>query len=353
MNKITTVFLLLFAVSSFAQDTVKPIVSFGAFVDTYYMYDFNSPGGNTKSHPFTQPTRNNEFNVNLAHLELRLNGTNVHGALALHTGTSVRANYAAETDNRELSQLIHEAWAGYQIVDGVWIDAGIYPAPYGFEGWISRDNKTYTRSIVADYSPYYQTGVKLSWQASNEFSAGVNIINGWQNISETNSDKAIGITLGYAPSSTISFTYNNFIGNEMSDSVEAATRFYNNLCTRFTTSDAFQIDLTTDYGMQNVAGQSQSWMGAALIGRYIFSDKLSASLRGEYYKDEHQIILVTGTPNGFDGFGGSLNFDVALMSQLVWRSEVRILSANDAVFLSKDGFIDQTGFIVTSLGLTL
>jgi len=50
MKKITAIFLLLFSVSSFAQDTAKPVVSFGAFVDTYYMYDFNSPGGNSKSH---------------------------------------------------------------------------------------------------------------------------------------------------------------------------------------------------------------------------------------------------------------------------------------------------------------
>lgn len=353
MKKIATFFLFLMTVGSYAQDTAKPVVSFGAFVDTYYMYDFNSPGGNSKSHPFTQPSRHNEFNVNLAHLELRLNGANVRGAFAIHTGTSVRANYAAETDNRELSQLIHEAWAGYQIADGLWVDAGIYPAPYGFESWLSRDNKTYTRSLVADYSPYYETGVKLSWQASNEFNAGVNIINGWQNIAETNSDKAVGITLGYTPSSTISFTYNNFIGNELPDSVQAATRFYNNLCTRFTASDDLQIDFTTDYGMQKVSGESRSWMGAALIGRYQLSEKVSTSVRGEYYKDEYQIILVTGTPYGFDGFGASLNLDVALMPQLLWRSEVRMLSANDSVFPSEDGFIDQTGFVVTSFAITL
>lgn len=353
MKKTITFILLLLTVGSYAQDKAKPVVTFGAFVDTYYMYDFNSPGGNSKSHPFTQPSRHNEFNVNIALIEAKLSGENVRGRLALQSGTSVQANYAAEQNNRELSQLIAEASAGYQIASGFWVDAGIYPAPYGFESWISRDNKTYTRSIVADYSPYYQTGIKASWQVSDEFSAGLNIINGWQNISETNSDKAVGITLGYAPLATISFIYNNFIGNEMPDSAEAATRFYNNLCTRINASDAFQIDLTTDYGMQNVAGESQSWMGAALIGRYIFSDKLSASLRGEYYKDEHQIILVTGTPYGFDGFGGSINFDVALMPQLLWRSEIRMLSANDPVFPSEDGFIDQTGFVVTSLALTL
>jgi hypothetical protein len=329
-------------------------IRFDAFVDTYYMYDFNSPGYNEKSHPFTQPLRHNEFNINLAHLELRLDGKNIRGALAIHTGTSVKANYAGEINNRELSQFIHEAWAGYRIAKDLWVDAGIYSAPYGFESWLSRDNKTYSRSFVADFSPYYQTGVKLSWQASSSLSAAIHVINGWQNIAETNNSKAIGISLGYVPSSVLSFTYNNFIGNEQPDSIEGTTRFYNDLCTRFTASEHLEFDLTTDYGTQPKDGSTRDWVGIALIGRYRFAETpYSVTLRGEYYKDKYQIIFSTGTPNGFDGFGLSVNFDVALSSKFLWRTEGRMLDAKFPVFPSKEGSITKTGFLVTSFGLSI
>ncbi len=347
-----TILLVAMARTSRAQgDSIS--VTWNGFVDTYFMYDFNSPGGTQKSHPFTQPARHNEFNVNLAHIQVQLNSPDVRGVLALHTGTAVQLNYAAEATSNVLAPLIHQAWVGYRIAEGLWVDAGVYPAPYGFEGWMSRDNKTYTRSIVADYSPYYQTGVKLSWAPSDVFNGAIHVINGWQNMAETNTDKAVGISLGWVPSETINFTYNNFIGNESPTGIPAATRFYNNLLTRITLSDDFQIDLTTDYGMQSGDSIDASWVGVALIGRYQFSEKLAVALRGEYYADEDQVILVTGTPNGFDGFGASLNFDVALTSQLLWRTEVRILNAQDPIFPAKDGMEKQSGFVVSSFAITM
>lgn len=343
------VLIVFFGIALRAQDTTTHSITVGAFVDTYYMYDFNSPGRNQKSHPFTQPSRHNEFNVNLTHIAVRLNSPSIRGALALHTGTSVRANYAAEADNRELAQLIHEAWGGYQVADNLWIDAGIYPAPYGLESWLSRDNKTYTRSLVADYSPYYQTGAKASWQASEAIGLTLHVINGWQNIAETNTDKAFGLSLAYTPSNTVSISYNNFVGNEQPDSAKAATRFFNNLCLRFIASDDLGIDLTADYGMQNKG----SWGGIALIGRYQLSKTVAIALRGEYYKDAQQVILTTGTPEGFDGFGASANVDVTFTPQLLWRTELRVLNTKHPVFPSENILRHRTGFAVSSFALTL
>ncbi len=316
------------------------------------MDDFNAPRGNDNSHLMTQPARHNEFNVNLAHVDLRLERDDLRGALALHTGTSVEANYAGESNNRELAQLLHEAWIGYRIMNGLWVDAGIYPAPYGFENWLSKDNKSYTRSLVADFSPYYQTGIKVSWQVSDKIDLAGHLFNGWQNIAETNSGKAAGVTLAYMPSTSITFIYNNFIGNEMPDSVSAALRLYHDLCTRITVSPALEFDLTTDYGIQRVNSDHRSWMGAALIGRYIFSDHISLSVRTEYYNDANQVIVSTHTDNGFVGYGASLNLDTALLPQLLWRNEIRMLSAKYPVFPTDNGLSKQTGFIVSSLSLT-
>ncbi|MEP7235457.1 MAG: outer membrane beta-barrel protein, partial [Ignavibacteriota bacterium] len=238
LPKILALVIALGATLGVAQPNDSLTIKWNGYVDTYFMFDFNQLPNNVASHPFTQPRRHNEFNINLAHIEVDINSADIRGVLALHCGTAVQGNYAAEAAVYSLAPLIHQAWAGYRVASNLWIDAGVYPAPYGFESWISRDNKTYTRSIVADYSPYYQTGIRATWTPSELITVGVNVINGWQNMAETNNDKALGLTLGYTPSGTISFTYNNFIGNEMPTGTPAATRFYNNLCTRLTISNA-------------------------------------------------------------------------------------------------------------------
>jgi hypothetical protein len=345
--------ILLITSTAFAQPPDSITVKWSGFVDTYFMYDFNNLPNNMASHPFTQPRRHNEFNINLAHIEVDLNSPNIRGVLALHGGTAVQGNYAAEASVYQLAPLIHQAWAGYRVANNLWVDAGVYPAPYGFESWMSKDNKTYTRSIVADYSPYYQTGIRATWTPSEVFTAGINIINGWQNMAETNTDKAVGLTIGYTPSSTISFTYNNFIGNEMPAGTSAALRIYHNLCTRLSVNNDLQFDLTTDYGTQKKDNVDASWLGFALIGKYQFTPVVSATLRGEYYKDEHQIILVTGSTDGFDGLGVSANIDFQCSSQLVWRTEVRMLKNKTKIFNSEDGSTDRSSFIVSSLALSL
>ena len=78
-----------------APDTTIKL-SFGGFVDGYYAWDFGRPPTFDRSFaggaPFTtQPTRHNEFNINLAFIEAKLDGQRVRGRLALQAGTSVRS----------------------------------------------------------------------------------------------------------------------------------------------------------------------------------------------------------------------------------------------------------------------
>ena len=72
-------------------------VTFGAFVDGYFAWDFGRPASFDRSFaggtPFTtQPARHDEFNVNLAYVEAKVDGSSVRGRLAFQTGTSVQSN---------------------------------------------------------------------------------------------------------------------------------------------------------------------------------------------------------------------------------------------------------------------
>ena len=99
-----------------------------------------------------------QVNLNLAYIDGTLSTDNYRGRIALQTGDSVVSNYLSENDL--FWRYIQECSFGYKINEDLWIDGGIYLSHIGAESFISGDNINYTRSLVAEFSPYYETGVK-------------------------------------------------------------------------------------------------------------------------------------------------------------------------------------------------
>jgi len=334
-------------------------VSFGGFVDNYYAYDFGRPTNFDR--PFTtQAVRHNEFNVNLAYVEARVSGSRVRGRLALQAGTSVQSNYAGEptigaVSGPSLSRFIQEAVAGYAITPSLWVDGGIFFSHIGEEGFISRDNLTYTRSLSADYTPYYESGVKLTWQATPRLTALVTVVNGWQNISENNQDKAVGARLDYAPSTSTTISYYDFFGNEAGSGL---LRIFNGIGLKSNLAPDFTVQWNFDYGtQQKTLGGHSTWFSSGLIGKLQLKPVAAVSGRVERYQDPDNVLVATPTPTGFKATTASLGLDVSPLgnSRVLWRSEWRGTWATTAVFPKRDaptGTSKSNGLLVTSLALT-
>jgi hypothetical protein len=341
-----------------APDTAVT-VSFGGFVDSYYAYDFGRPVNFDR--PFTtQAVRHNEFNVNLAYVEAKVSGPRVRGRLALQAGTSVQSNYGGEPaigtiSGPSLSRFIQEAVAGYQITPSLWVDGGIFLSHIGMENWASRDNPTYTRSLSFDFTPAYESGVKLTWQATPKLSALITVVNGWQNISENNQGKAVGARLDYARSSSTTFSYYNFVGNEASSS---RLRIFNGVGFKSGLTATLTLQGNFDYGRQQQAVTgSDSWWSTGLIGKLQVTPVVGVSGRVERYQDPDQVLVVTGSPGGFKATMASLGLDVSPLgnTRVLWRSELRGTWAGDPVFPNRSaatGTSTSNTLLVTSLALT-
>ncbi|MDQ2889615.1 MAG: porin [Gemmatimonadota bacterium] len=337
--------------------------SFGAFVDGYYAYDFDRPANFDRSYT-TQPARHNEFNINLAFVEARVDGSRIHGRLALQAGTSVQANYAGEPTNGivsgpSLSRFIQEAFAGYKVANNLWIDGGIFFSHIGNESFISRDNWNYSRSLVAEYTPYYESGVRAVWQATPKLTSTFAVVNGWQNISETNADKAVGVRLDYAANSRVTLSYDNLVGNEQPDSLPSRLRIFNELIAKVQVSDALGLAATYDYGVQKRGSGAgdDSWHGAALIGRYQVTPTVAVNGRVEYFGDPGQVLItVPAAAASFRSAGASIGIDVSPQARLMWRTELRGFSGPDPMFpdptTSPSSLSRRDGFVVTSVGMT-
>jgi hypothetical protein len=334
-------------------------VRVGAFVDVYGAWDFSRPPSIDRAYT-TQPARHAELNVNLAHVELRLDREAVRGRLALQAGTSVQSNYAAEprigsVSGPDLSRLIQEATVGVRAAKPLWLDAGVFFSHIGQESWISRDNPVYSRSLIADYTPYYSTGVRAIWQASAAVTVQLHVVNGWQIISETNDEKAAGVRIEYAPKPTLLLGYSNYVGNEQPDSVSARVRVFNQVFARVGRPDRTAAWLTADYGVQEAAGGgSDAWYGAALVVRHALGDRVALNGRLERYSDPDQVIVASFGTGGFETTGASIGVDVTTPGGALWRTELRGFRGDRPLYPNNAGGLDRTtGFLVTSLALTL
>lgn len=344
--------LVLLAQPLLAQQQVPP-VHLGAFIDSYYAWDTGQPAAFDRAFT-TQAVRHNEFNINLAHVEATVSGDRVRGRLALQAGTSVQANYVGEPTNGSnsgpmLARHIQEAVAGVRIVPALWIDAGIYFSHIGQESWISRDNPTYTRSFTADYTPYYSTGVKATWAPSAKITAQLHLINGWQNISENNSGKAVGARIDWAIASKLSVAWASYVGSEPPD---GSTRTFQQLMASWRPDSGLTIWATADAGWQRLSnGRRASWGSLTLLGEARLSATSTLALRAERYLDRDGVLIPVAAPRGFDVTSASVGLNVRLPEGVQWRTEGRWYRSGGAIWPDGAATSRNSSALVTSLSL--
>ena len=349
-----------FALAQPAAADTSVRVTFGGFVDAYYAYDAGRPrsldrsfaGGATFT---TQPARHAEFNVNLAYVEAVLAGPRLRGRLALQAGTAVQSNYAAEPTNGTVSgpalaRHLQEAYAGYQLAPSLWVDGGIFYSHMGMESWASKDNPTYTRSLVAEYSPYYSSGVRAIWQATPRLTAHLHVVNGWQNVSETNTGKGAGLRLDLAATPSTTLSYYNFFNEE----VGGRLRVFNGIGAKLVASRTSLLG-QADVGSLEAGADGQdgsTWYGLTAIVRQRIAPAVALVGRYERYQDEDQVNVATGLDEPFRGNGASLGVDVAPHARLLWRTEARGFFADARVFPDAGGPPRTSGgFVVSALTL--
>lgn len=333
---VTAVFL---SASSFANNdslwNKKPSISLFGFLDAYYVYDFNQPKGTSRQPFLYNHNRHNEFNLNLGLIKLGLESDKYRANLALQTGTYANDNYAAEPG---LLKSIFEANVGISInrSNSLWLDVGVMPSHIGFESAISSDNLTLTRSLLAENSPYFLSGAKLTYTASKKLEIAGLVVNGWQRIQRLpgNSMPSLGSQVVFTPSKKTKLNWSTFIGTDNPDSTRRM-RYFNNLFGVFQISEKFNLISAFDIGVQQKLKGSSAydvWMSPIVILQFALNDQWKTSIRGEYYQDESGVIIPTNTPNGFETSGVSLNFDYSPSQNVMFRIEGRWLNSKDFIF---------------------
>ncbi len=319
--------------------TANPLTFFG-FVDGYYGYDFNHD--NTQSRPgfLYSHNRQNEFTVNQALVGVRYDNGRVRGALGLHAGSYVSANYAAEDP---VFKHLYEAYAGFRPFEKAWLDVGIFASHIGFESAISKDNWTLSRSLMAENSPYYESGARLTYEVAPELTLTGLVLNGWQNIRENNQAKALGTQIQWRPTAKLLLNSSGFYGNEQPTDSLRRRRYFHNFYGSYAATDRLNLAVVFDVGKQKSANNSgyDTWHTGAAFMKAKLTNQFSTTLRGEYYRAERGVLISSTMPTladaNFRAAGGSLNVDYAPTGNVLVRVEGRYLNARDAIFQQRDG----------------
>ncbi len=355
MKKILSVILLLTGTNIIAQDSTG-LLTISGYAEAYYLYDFNKPADNNRPGFIYSHNRHNEFNLNLGFVKANYTAARVRANLALGAGTYMNANYAAEPG---VLKNIFEANAGIKISKkkNLWIDAGIMPSHIGFESAVSKDCWTLTRSILAENSPYFEAGAKISYTTDNgKWLLSGMALNGWQRITRVsgNSLMSWGAQIQYKPSAKVLFSYSNFIGTDKPDSARLS-RFFHNIYGIFNVSDKFGVTLGFDIGTEEKSPGStdkNTWYSPVVIVKYAPDSKWALAARAEHYNDKNGVIIATGSPNGFQTTGYSLNIDHSPAKNVLLRLELRSLVSKDDIFGKPSGFGSSNTFITSSIAVS-
>lgn len=351
--KLLSVFVLLFtSFAAFCQTDSTKNITISGFVDAYYAFDFNKPQNHERPGFLYNHNRHNEFNVNLALLQVAYTADRVRGNLAVMAGTYTQYNLAAEPS---MLKNIYEASVGVRLGRDIWLDAGIFPSHIGVESAISKDNYTLTRSLAAENSPYYESGVKVTYAAGSKWVFTGLVLNGWQNIQEPagNSGKAIGTQIQFRPTETILLNSSSFVGNEKPDDAKQR-RYFHNFYATFQLDPTWQVTAVFDIGAEEKLNSHKYniWYTPVLLLHYRLSGKAALGARAEYYCDKNGVIINSGTPGGFKTSGYSLNLDYAPTAQALMRLEGRLFNSKEAIFIRNSQPIDKSTALTASAAIS-
>lgn len=338
------------------------------YVEAYYMHDFTASKTSQERPGFLyNHKRNREVNVNVAFLKGAYIAERVRANLAIQVGNYAQYNYAAEQD---LVKNIFEANAGVKLskTKDLWLDAGLFASHIGFESAISKDCWTLTRSLLAENSPYYLSGAKMTYNTENgKWTLLSMVTNGWQRVKKLDgyTGPSFSTQVQYRTSPNLTLNWSSFVGSDRPDSLGQG-RFFNNFYAIINPAARFGVILGFDVGTdrkpiggagnnkERVGQGSYVWYSPVVIARYKTSDKSYINGRVEYYDDKNAVII--GVP-GFKTTGYSLGYDYAILPSALFRIEGKVYnskadSAGRPIFEGKNGLSRSNMSLTTSLAIS-
>jgi hypothetical protein len=313
-------------------------IKFSGLVDGYYQWANNHPAsGLTTLRNFEVGA--NTFNLNMVELSAVHDPAPVGFRLDLGWGRAWDIfNSFDNPRTSSFTRFIQQAYVSVKPEDwgGFQFDFGRFYTSAGAELTENNYTWTYGRGFVYTNGPYYHMGARMTKPLSDNFTVGVQLVNGWNNMLDNNSGKTVGITTALTGEKASWFnTY--YFGPEKTGTNDGFRHFYDTVL-NLTPNDKLSAYINFDYGHEkNYFGPASdvSWWVLGSAVHYTANDHNSFTFRYEYYDDMDGWLLL-GSPVALQSYTGTYEYKWAqgLAARLEWRTD----TADQPVYAKGAGF---------------
>lgn len=294
-------------------------ILFHGFIDAYATGNPNQPANhqNFVSGAGTTASRANDVSLNLAEAELARDPKPIGFHLALIAGDGAEIVHSGEP-HRRVYRHLYQASVSYAVGRRLLLEGGVYPSHIGYETLFSKDNWNYTRGWMGEFSPYYQTGIKVSYAWSERWSGQLHVLRGWQRIHDNNSAKSLGTQIAFN-GSRLAAVFNTIAGPEL-DRDNRRVRLFGDWIVTYKVNARFSLAGSFDRGKQRFATlSSANWSGASLWFRYTMSHRSAMAARVERFRDPDNVV--SGAPQSISE--ATLTYEIRPRKNLTAKIEGR------------------------------
>jgi hypothetical protein len=315
--------------------SVGPI-DISGFIDGYYSYNTNRPtdaanGQMNDLYNFNDKT--DMFNLSAAKLTLNHDPDPIGAHVDFIYGRTNDLINAVPANSSSADQLnyIEQAFLSLKPIKakGFELDFGKFVTSAGAEVIESKDNWNYSRSLLFSWAiPYWHFGARASMPVSKTDTIGLQLVNGWNNVSKSNG----GVTVGLNNALTKpKYAWNlNYYGGPENANTTSGFRNLIDTTILLTPTAKFNAYINYDYG-QNRDGKVTTGsittgdtnlnhgQGVAVAARGQVTGKAAFAGRYEYYLDPNGFM--TGTAQHLQEFTGT--YEYKWVEGLLARAEYR------------------------------
>jgi len=299
-------------------------------IDGYYSYNANRPsdaanGQTNDLYNFNDKT--DQFNLSEARLTLNHDPDPVGAHIDLFFG---RTNTLVNGGSHDQGDYIEQAFLSLKPpkAKGLELDFGKFVTSAGAEVIESKDNWNYSRSQLFAWAiPYFHFGLRSSLPVSKVETIGIQVVNGWNDVTTTNGGVTVGLTSALVKPK---YTWNlNYYTGPSNTNTENGYRNLADTTLLLTPNAKFNAYLNYDYG-QNRDGITSTgsgdkrlnhWQGVAIAAHEQVTGTSALAGRFEYFHDMNG--YQTGVAQEVKEFTGTYEYKWAegLLTRLEYRRD--------------------------------
>lgn len=335
-------------------------IQISALVDAYASFNparGSRNGGPSELHAFDAYT--NDLSFSYAELALERTAEPVGFRIDLGFGPTadlVNATDAASGMGYDLMRNVQQAYLVWRPSGRVTLRVGKMVTIHGFEVIETNANWNYTHGLLFTWAiPFSQTGLGVTWSASERLDLSAYVVNGLNNTLDGNDFKSLALQAAVRPVDGLTIIGNYQVFNELDGEMGEIDDFDNALhlldaVVTYAATGELTVAAQSDLGYDLAVDEAPLFFDVGAWARYATSGRTALSLRAEYFFDGASPTLgILGFDEG-QVIAATSTFTYSPADELMLRAEARV----DQALGDFEPFTDAAGMpTATQLTFTL